>query len=91
MLAMVGAFLGWKQVLVTLVVSSVTGSLLGLLLILSRRGNLKQAFPFGTFIAIGALLASLVGERIVQWYADMYVLTCYGSQHLIALLTASLQ
>jgi leader peptidase (prepilin peptidase)/N-methyltransferase len=91
MLAMVGAFLGWKQVLVTLVVSSVTGSLLGLLLILSRRGNLKQALPFGTFIAIGALLASLVGERIVQWYADMYVLTCYGSQHLMALLTASLQ
>jgi len=91
MLAMVGAFLGWKQVLVTLVVSSVTGSLLGLLLILSRRGNLKQALPFGTFIAIGALLASLVGERIVQWYADMYVLTCYGSQHLIALVTASLQ
>ena len=91
MLAMVGAFLGWKQVLVTLVVSSVTGSFLGVLLILARRGNLKQALPFGTFIAIGALLASLVGERIVQWYAGMYVLTFHGSKHLIALLTASLR
>jgi leader peptidase (prepilin peptidase) / N-methyltransferase len=91
MLAMVGAFLGWKQVLVTLVVSSVTGSLLGLLLILSRRGSLKQALPFGTFIAIGALLASLVGERIVQWYAGMLVTSVYGPQQLTALLVAAMR
>ena len=33
MLAMIGAFLGWKLVLVTLVLSSVAGSLIGLLVI----------------------------------------------------------
>ena len=41
MLAMIGAFLGWKLVIVTLVFSSVAGSLLGVLLILSRRGSMK--------------------------------------------------
>jgi leader peptidase (prepilin peptidase)/N-methyltransferase len=73
MLAMVGAFLGWKLVLVTLIVSSIAGSLFGLIVILSRRGNLKQALPYGTFLAVGALLASLAGERIVDWYAGLYV------------------
>jgi leader peptidase (prepilin peptidase) / N-methyltransferase len=72
MLAMVGAFLGWKLVLVTLIVSSLAGSALGLLLIVSRRGSMKQALPYGTFLAIGALLASLYGERIVDWYTSLY-------------------
>jgi leader peptidase (prepilin peptidase) / N-methyltransferase len=75
MLAMVGAFLGWKLVLVTLIVSSLAGSILGLLLIASRRGNMKQALPYGTFLAVGALFASLYGERVVDWYTGLYALS----------------
>jgi leader peptidase (prepilin peptidase) / N-methyltransferase len=69
MLAMIGAFLGWKLVLVTLVLSSVLGSVLGLTIIAIKRGNMKYALPFGTFLALGALAASLLGEQIVTWYA----------------------
>jgi leader peptidase (prepilin peptidase)/N-methyltransferase len=72
MLAMVGAFLGWKLVLVTLVLSSVTGSLIGLLVIVFRRGDMKYALPYGTFLAAAALLASLVGDQIVAWYTGLY-------------------
>jgi leader peptidase (prepilin peptidase)/N-methyltransferase len=72
MLAMIGAFLGWKLVLVALVLSSVTGSVIGMLVILSRRGTMKQALPYGTFLALGGLVASLIGERIVAWYAGLY-------------------
>ena len=72
MLAMVGAFLGWKLVLVTLVLSSVTGSVIGLLVISLRRGDMKYALPYGTFLAAAALLASLVGDRIVAWYTGLY-------------------
>jgi leader peptidase (prepilin peptidase) / N-methyltransferase len=72
MLAMVGAFLGWKQVLVTLVFSSVTGSIIGMLVIAIRRGGMKYALPYGTFLALGALLASLAGEQIVSWYVGLY-------------------
>jgi leader peptidase (prepilin peptidase)/N-methyltransferase len=74
MLAMVGAFLGWQQVLVTLVLSSVAGSLIGMVVIAIRRGGMKHALPFGTFLAVGALVASLVGERIVAWYTGLYAL-----------------
>lgn len=73
MLAMIGAFIGWKSVLVTLVFSSVLGSVLGLLVIVTRRGDMKYALPYGTFLALGALAASLYGERIAAWYVGLYV------------------
>ena len=72
MLAMIGAFLGWKLVLVTLVLSSVAGSLIGVLVIVFKRGGMKYALPYGTFLALGALAASLAGERLVTWYLSFY-------------------
>jgi leader peptidase (prepilin peptidase) / N-methyltransferase len=72
MLAMIGAFLGWKLVLVTLVFSSVAGSIIGLLVIAARKGGMKYALPYGTFLALGALVASLAGEAIVNWYVSLY-------------------
>ena len=72
MLAMIGAFLGWKLVIVTLVFSSIAGSLIGLLVLAIRKGGLKYALPYGTFLALGALIASLFGDQIVAWYVGLY-------------------
>lgn len=72
MLAMVGAFLGWQQVIVTLVLSSLLGSLVGIGLIIAGRGSLGSKLPYGTFIALGALVSSLVGEPLVAWYIAFY-------------------
>ena len=69
MLAMIGAFLGWKAVLVTLVLSSFSGALIGVALIAAQRGGMKLALPFGTFLAIGAAVAMFAGEPLVHWYA----------------------
>ena len=65
MLALIGAFLGWQLVLLTLAVASILGSLVGLGLILARRGDMKLALPFGTFLAIAAMFAAAVGDPIV--------------------------
>jgi leader peptidase (prepilin peptidase) / N-methyltransferase len=72
MLAMIGAFLGWKLVLVTLVLSSFAGSLIGVAVIALKRGGMKYALPYGTFLALGALVASLAGDAIVNWYVSLY-------------------
>ncbi len=72
MLAMIGAFLGWKLVLVTLVLSSFAGSLIGVAVIALKRGGMKYALPYGTFLALGALVASLAGDGIVNWYVSLY-------------------
>ena len=68
MLAMIGAFLGWKLVLLTLVLSSFAGSIVGVAVIAARRGDMKYALPYGTFLSLGALVASLVGARLIDWY-----------------------
>jgi leader peptidase (prepilin peptidase)/N-methyltransferase len=73
MLAMIGAFLGWKLAILTLVLSSFVGALVGLLVIASRRHGLKYALPYGTFLSLAALTASLVGSRIVHWYLSLYL------------------
>jgi leader peptidase (prepilin peptidase) / N-methyltransferase len=72
MLAMIGAFLGWKLVVLTLVLSSILGSVVGVLVLVIRRGGLKYALPYGTFLSLAALTASLVGSRIVDWYLGFY-------------------
>jgi leader peptidase (prepilin peptidase)/N-methyltransferase len=72
MLAMIGAFLGWRSMLLTLLLSSLLGSIVGLTMIAFKRGDMKYALPFGTFLAAGALVASLTGDRIVEWYASFY-------------------
>lgn len=72
MLAMIGAFLGWKAVLVTLVLASFSGAAIGMVLIAVQRGGMKLALPFGTFLSLGALAAMLVGEPLVAWYSGFF-------------------
>ena len=72
MLAMIGAFLGWQLVIVTLVFSSIAGAVIGLAVIAIRRGGMKYALPYGTFLSVAALVASLYGEQIVRWYTGLY-------------------
>jgi leader peptidase (prepilin peptidase)/N-methyltransferase len=72
MLAMIGAFLGWKLMLLTLIMGSFLGSAIGIAMIALKRGDMKYALPFGTFLAVGALVASVLGDRIVNWYGGFY-------------------
>jgi len=72
MLGMIGAFLGWKLVLLTLVISSFLGSIIGVFVLVSRKESLKYAMPFGTFLAVGALVASVVGDAILDWYLGFF-------------------
>src|SRR5882672_4682323 len=71
MLAMIGAFLGWKLTILTVMMASFTGSIVGLGLIATGRGGLKYALPFGTFLALGAAAAATVGPRLLDWYVGL--------------------
>ena len=73
MLAMIGALLGLKLVILTFVVSSFIGGIVGAILIVTRRGSLASKVPFGTFIAIAALIASLWGDAMADWYLGLYM------------------
>lgn len=72
MLAMIGAFLGPQLTLMTLVLASLAGSLVGVTLIVSGRGGMQAALPFGTFLAVGALVAAVSGDAMLAWYLSLY-------------------
>jgi len=71
MLAMVGGWLGVKMVLVTFVLSSMLGGLIGVVLIGARRADMATRVPFGTMLAVAALVVSLYGERLLAWYLSL--------------------
>jgi leader peptidase (prepilin peptidase)/N-methyltransferase len=72
MLAMIGAFLGWRLVLLTLVLGSLSGTIVGLGILLLKRESMKYALPFGTFLALGAIVAAVAGDPIIHWYFGLY-------------------
>jgi leader peptidase (prepilin peptidase)/N-methyltransferase len=67
-LAMVGAFLGWQQTLITLMIASVFGAVIGIGLLVLKVMKKGQYIPFGPYLALGALIAMLWGADIWQWY-----------------------
>ncbi len=70
-LAMGGAFLGVQKILLTLVLSSLIGTVIGTVaMVLSGKGS-KTAIPFGPAISIALLVSYLYGTDIIQWYLDL--------------------
>ena len=72
LLAMIGAFLGWKAVILTILSSSLIGSVTGILLMLMKGKDFKYAIPFGPFLALGAVFSLFYGEEMIRWYLDLY-------------------
>lgn len=72
MIAMIGAFLGWQQVWVVLFLSSIAGAVIGVLLAALGGRTMQTRLPFGTFLALAAYAASLVGPGLVAWYLALY-------------------
>ncbi len=68
MMAMVGSFMGWKGVLLTTLIGSLTGSLVGIGLMIFKGKGRKAKIPFGPFLALGALITLFLGRVILDWY-----------------------
>ena len=72
MVAMIGAFLGWKLTLVALFMASFLGSLIGIALVVITR-NRDYLIPLGSFLAIGGLAAAAFGDPFIAWYVGQVV------------------
>ena len=68
LLAMIGAFLGWKAVILTILLSSFIGSIIGITVMLIKGKDFKYAIPFGPFLALGAVISLFCGENLIRWY-----------------------
>jgi len=71
MMAAVGAFLGLKRTMMTVLAGSLLGSVIGILLIsISKKGR-DYELPFGTFLGAGALLVVFFGTSALRWYESL--------------------
>ncbi|OPY12582.1 MAG: Type 4 prepilin-like proteins leader peptide-processing enzyme [Syntrophus sp. PtaU1.Bin005] len=66
LLAMMGAFLGWKSLLFILLVSSLAGAVVGISVMWAKGGDMKYAVPFGPFLSIAATAYLFVGDYAVN-------------------------
>ncbi len=74
MAAMLGAFLGWQQVLFVFIASAVIGLLVSIVMMMvSAKMRKERVIPFGPFLAGAAMLAILYGDRIIEYYLNTFV------------------
>jgi leader peptidase (prepilin peptidase)/N-methyltransferase len=66
--ALVGALFGWRGLLLTVLLGTLAGALVGIALMVVWRRSGRAHVPLGTFLCAGALAVMLWGEPILRWY-----------------------
>ena len=72
MIAMLGAFLGWEKVFLTIFLGSLIGSVVGIAMIILKKGGRKTKIPFGPYLAAGAILSIFLGNEIIEYYVNFF-------------------
>jgi len=72
MAAMLGAFLGWPAMLLTVLLASGAGTLIGLGAIGLRGRDLRYALPLGTFLGAAGIVVVFTGDAILAWYRGLF-------------------
>ena len=73
MMFMVGAYLGWRLTILTIFVGVLSGSIIGVLLMIGKgKRDMQMLLPFGIFLGLGALASLLFGSYLVEWYAGQF-------------------
>ncbi len=72
MLALIGAFLGWRGCLTTMVFACVSGTAVALVLLVARRAHRRTRLPFGLFLALGGVAALFVGPVFLTQYFGIF-------------------
>jgi len=70
-MAAIGAFLGWKAVLFSLMASSIIGAAVGMLLIVLGKQEWSGRLPFGPYIALAAVIWLFTGKELFQWWTRL--------------------
>jgi leader peptidase (prepilin peptidase)/N-methyltransferase len=73
MVAMLGACLGWRGAVLSLLLASVGGTIVGIAIALWQRSSVRQQrIPLGTFLGLAAIDVVFTGHRLLGWYAGLW-------------------
>lgn len=68
-----GLLLGWPKILPGMFLAFVSGSLVGVVLLILKKKKLTQYLPFGPFLILGTAISLLWGNAIWAWYLSFLV------------------
>ena len=68
LLGALGAWLGWSMLPVVILLSSLTGAIIGIMMMVVFKHQRSQAIPFGPYLAIAGWIAFIWGEQLVSMY-----------------------
>ena len=71
LMAVLGLWFGWQQLLVLMFVTFISGALISITLLLLKLKKMKDGIPFGPFIAFAAYIVSIFGTGIIVWYLNI--------------------
>jgi leader peptidase (prepilin peptidase)/N-methyltransferase len=72
LLAMLGAWLGWKPLLVVILTSSVVGATIGISMILLKKTERGTQIPFGPYLAAAGWMTLLWGDELMHFYLSLF-------------------
>lgn len=73
LLAAMGAWMGYAQLPVIIILSSFVGAIIGIAMLVAKKNQSDQQIPFGPYLAIAGLIAFLYGETIIDTYWQMVI------------------
>jgi len=73
LLAMIGAWMGWKALPFVVLISSLLGIIIGGGALVASGKGIRVKIPFGPFLAMGSLIYLFFGDSLVAWYSALFV------------------
>jgi leader peptidase (prepilin peptidase) / N-methyltransferase len=71
MTAMLGAFLGWQGMLLTVFLASLAGTFVGVALMLFAGRTGQHRLPLGTFLGLAGIAVVFAGDPLLRWYRGL--------------------
>lgn len=68
-----GAWFGWTQLPLILLLSSITGAITGIIYLKTSKQTKETPIPFGPFLCIAGLVSLFYGKTIINWYLGLYL------------------
>jgi leader peptidase (prepilin peptidase)/N-methyltransferase len=71
LLAMIGAWMGWRALPLIVLISSVVGTLAALIFLIYSGKGFRTRIPFGPFLSLGAVIHLFFGNELTRWYVGL--------------------
>ena len=72
LLAMIGAWMGWRALPLIVLMASASGTLAAIVFILHSGKGFRTRIPFGPFLSLGAVTYLFLGDELTRWYIGLF-------------------